>query len=641
MCGIAGVYRLGEAPPSAAERDADRALVARMLEVIAYRGPDDRGLESLGRATFGVRRLAIQDVEGGHQPLADAGGRVWAMQNGEIYNYPALAADLRSRHALRTRTDTEVLPALWLERGPDLVHALEGMFAAAVFDTRDERLLLARDPLGVKPLYAAEHAGRLLFASELKCLLCDPDLPRDLDESAIARYLALGFIAGRATPFRSVQKVRPGARVLATPRGWASERWWAWPRFGGRAAAGLRREGIVEELGRRLSESTRAMLLSDRPLGVLLSGGVDSSVLVGSLPEDVRRETRTYAIGFEDGGYHDERMWARKVAGHFGTRHHESVVRLDVAAELPRVMRFFDEPCADPAAVPAHLVARAASADVTVLLSGTGGDELFGGYKRYRLGDWLARLAWLPRGAAAAGERFLGERNLNRRTLTAERFVLARKLLAARSRATPFGAYLSAFEPASPWRWREALERPIRPEDVTAPLWDELLGETGEAPGDLERLAFTTDHLFYLPDDLLLKEDRMTMGASVEGRVPFLDSSLVRFAAELPVELRFAGGESKPLLRDLARRWLPADVATRRKHGFSTPLEDWLRGPLDALVGDLFACEGSGVFRRDVLRRWHSEHRAMRDRSGPLWAALCFELWWREVGQPAARQAVR
>ena len=631
MCGIAGVYRFGSHATTEPERAADRALAATMLRAIEYRGPDDTGLESIGRATLGVRRLSILDVGGGHQPLADAAKRVWAVQNGEIYNFPALRAELAARHPLRTHTDTELLPYLWLEGRERSVERLDGMFACAVFDTADETLLLARDPLGVKPLYLARSGERLLFASELKAILCDPDLPRDLDREAVGAYLALGFVPGAATPFRAVRKVRPGCRVLATPTGMRTERYWAWPEFFTSAPRGDA-DSIASEVGERLGAATRSMLLSDRPVGVLLSGGLDSSLMTALLPEDVRHETRTFSIGFEAGGHHDERPYARRVAAHLGTRHREFTVTLQVGEELERVVRFLDEPCADLAAVPAFLIARAASAEVTVLLSGTGGDEVFGGYRRYRLPALLRRGAALPRAAARGLARILAESDLHRGTAAAERIVMARKFLEARGRDDFMAAYLSAFEPAPPWRWKEALAIGIPIADVAATVQGAIAHEMGRSPSAGEETAFCFDHLYYLPDDLLLKEDRTTMVASVEGRVPFLSASLVRDAAGLPLATRFGPEGGKRMLRTLARRHLPEDIVARPKHGFSVPIEDWLRGPLASLARDVFGGSGSGVFRREVLARWLDEHAARRDRSGPLWAALCFELWWRSVG---------
>ncbi len=639
MCGIAGIYRFGEAPLGARERAEDRERVAAMLRAIEYRGPDDAGLDQAGRVTFGVRRLSILDVEGGHQPLSDASGRVWAMQNGELYDFPRLRAELDHRHRLRTHTDTELLPYLYLERGVAAVEGLRGMFALAIHDTADGTLLLARDPLGVKPLYWARVADRLLFASELKALLTDPALSRELDPDGVSRYLALGFVPGERTVIRAIRKLRPGCRMVVTPTDLRLERYWAWPDFvPDPALAGASLDALADQVGERLAASTRAMLLSDRPVGVLLSGGVDSSLLVALLPEEIRRELRTFAIGFEDGGLHDERSHARRVAEAMGTRHHESTVTVDLERVLPRVIALMDEPCADPAAVPAHLVARAASEHVAVVLSGTGGDELFGGYRRHRLPGLLANMEWLPPALARAGARWIGERDRHRRTVAGEHWVLAGKLLEARGRDSFVSAYLSTLEPARPARWREATALAVDPAAVACTLVAEMAEELGTLPADHTSIATAADHLWYLPDDLLLKEDRTTMGASVEGRVPYLDDALVRYAATLPNAARIDRGTGKRVLRRLAERLLPAEIAARPKHGFSVPIEDWLRGPLDTLAGDTLAGAGSGLFRMDVLRRWHDEHRRHVDRSGALWAALCFESWWREIGTADATQ---
>jgi asparagine synthase (glutamine-hydrolysing) len=638
MCGIAGVYRLGARPPSEAERAVDRALVATMLGALEYRGPDDHGLESIGRVTLGVRRLAILDVQGGHQPLADPERRVWAIQNGEIYNFPDLRRELETRHRFRTHTDTEILPFLYQEYGLDLARSLRGMFAFAVYDVAAEGLLLARDPMGVKPLYVAESGDRVLFASEMKAILCDSTISRELDPQALRRFLALGFVPGEATAFRAIRKVRPGVRIWITPTERETSRYVAWPSF--LTAPPPTFEAAVARSRELLTDSATAMLLSDRPVGILLSGGLDSSVLAAALPEAIRRETRTFTIGFEDGGLHDECPFARTVAKHLGTKHREIHASLDIASELTRVVTLLDEPCADPAAVPAHLVARAASEEVTVLLSGTGGDEVFGGYRRYRLGSLLRRMRWLPRAVAAAGARALSDRDQHRSSLGGERLVMARKLLEARARDSFLGAYLSTLEPATPERWSEAVADGLAIDGVPSELRSEMVAELGGEPRDDASVSFLVDHLYYLPDDLLLKEDRTTMGVSVEGRVPFLDRALVEYAAGLPLEYRFDGRHGKRMLRAWAREVLPPEIAERGKHGFSVPIEDWLRGPLVELAGDTFSGNGSGVFRMPVLRRWLDEHRARRDRSGPLWAALTFELWWRNVAS-ASPEALR
>jgi asparagine synthase (glutamine-hydrolysing) len=637
VCGIAGVFRLGSGrsePPAIAE---DRALVVRMLAKLRHRGPDDEGLESLGKATLGARRLSILDLAGGHQPLADPEARVWAVQNGEIYNFPALRRDLEPTFRFRTRTDTEILPALHLRDGKAGIESLRGMFACAIFDRRDETLLLARDPLGVKPLYYASVADRLVFASEIKALLTIPKLSREWDEAAVAMYFTLGFIPGEATPFRSIRKLRPGCRLLATAGGFHIERYWPWPAFGASESSNPRRLGeVVDEATTRLRDSVSSMLLSDVPVGLLLSGGLDSSVLAALLPAEVRRELRTFTIGFENAGRHDERADAREVARALGTRHAELQVALNVAEELPAVVRHLDEPCSDPAALPAHLVSRAAASQVKVLLSGTGGDEIFGGYRRYRLAGLLRSLGWMPRGLAASGARWLGNRAQHRASNSAERLVWLRKLLEARSRNTFADSYLSIFESATPAKWQSALRSNTTHDQIVAALIAEMTEETGSLPRSDEGIAFATDHLYYLPDDLLLKEDRTTMGASVEGRVPYLDDALVRFAAGIPLAMKIDGRRGKIVLREIAKRVLPPAVAERPKHGFSVPIEDWLRGPLDALLGDLFQGEGSGVLDHAAVRAWHDQHRDGMDRSGALWTAMSFELWWREVGSVAA-----
>ena len=473
----------------------------------------------------------------------------------------------------------------------------------------------------------------MLFASEIKCLLCDPDLPRDLDLDAFGRFLALGWIPGEATPFRAIRRVRPGCRVVLEPGTRKDERYWAWPRF-------FPRNGtpeppidvLADQVGSRIAESVVSMLLSTVRSASCSRVASILSLLVALLPEAVRRETRTFSIGFEGAGYHDERPYARAVAERFGTRHREFTVPIDVARELPRITEFSTShwptpprcrptwwrarrrprsPCCSPA--PAGTRCSAATAAIA--------------WDRCCGAPASSRARW--RGPAPA---LLTERDQHRRTRAGERMVMVRKLLEARSRPRFIDAYLSAFEPAPPG----ALGRGARGRDrsrrrgARADARDRARG--WRDPRSEEELAFTVDHLYYLPDDLLLKEDRTTMGASVEGRVPYLDHPLVEFAAGLSLASRLDGGNGKQLLRVLARRHLPPEISERPKHGFSVPIEDWLRGPLDTLVGDVFAGSGSGMFRMDVLRRWHEEHRARRDRSGPLWAALSFELWWSLVG---------
>jgi asparagine synthase (glutamine-hydrolysing) len=637
MCGIAGIYRFGERAQAARAdaRAADSRVLAAMLAAIAHRGPDDSSAFEHDRVALGVRRLAILDLVGGRQPLSDETGALWAGNNGELYNYREVRAELTARgHSFRTQADTEILPHLYAEHGADFARRIEGMFAAFVHDTRDGRLVVARDRCGIKPLYYAATSERLVFASEIRALLADPALPTRVAPARFSDYLALGWVPGEETVLEGIRRVPPGHRLVADPSGFRVEPYED-PVLR-RAPIPADPAGRLDELERRIAFAVERQLVSDVPLGVLLSGGIDSSLVTALLPRELRAETRTFCVGFAGGGHHDETQYARRVAAHLGTRHTERVLHLDAEALTRRAAAHFDEPLADPAAVPALAVAEVAAREVKVLLSGTGGDELFGGYRRYRLGRMLARLSALPRPLAGALAGALEVRVGSRRSRAAELSVHAGKMLNARSAPDFLTAYLGTQSPASDRIWRALCpELPAGPMAALAARFAPF-DDPARPP---EARAFAWDRRYYLPDDLLLKEDRMTMAVSVEGRVPLLDERVAEFADALPAGDKIRGATGKWILRELARRHVPPDLVDRPKHGFSVPVTEWLRGPLAALARDALASGGaSGAWDPAGMRRALDDHASgRRDRGGALWTALAWELWWASPSGPGGR----
>lgn len=646
MCGIAGLWRFGEAAAATREeaRRVDGIALRRMLQAIAHRGPDDEHVFAGARGSAGVRRLSIIDVAGGRQPLSDERGAVWAGNNGELYNFAELRARLvAAGHTFATRADTEVLPHLYEDHGPDFAHWLEGMFAAFVIDTRDDCLVLARDRYGVKPLYfAVEEAAapdgvrRLRFASEIRALLADPRQPAEVAPGPFGDYLALGWVPGEETVLTGVRRVPPGHRLVADTRGFRVEPYDPPGAFA--VDVPERLDDALDELEQRLRGAVARQLVSDVPLGILLSGGIDSSLLTALLPEGVRRDSLTFCVGFADGGAHDERAVARRVATHLGTRHVDRELHLDVVDWVERAGAHLDEPLSDPAAVPALAIAEGAGREVKVLLSGTGADELFGGYRRHRLGGLLRRLGLVPRPLARALAGAIGDHAGTRMSRVQEWAVWGGKALAARGAEDFVAAMLSARAIAPDARWRALAPGTDRP---NARLLARMRGLFAHEL-DPAAVALAFDRLFYLPDDLLLKEDRMAMAVSVEGRVPFLDEGVVPFAYAIPpaVHVRGAG---KWMLRALARRHLPADIADRPKHGFSVPVTEWLRGPLRPMLeARLRGGAASGRFAAPALDGALDEHvTGARDHGDLLWTVLSFELWWASPSGPGGRGSDR
>ena len=620
MCGIAGY--VGAAPPT---------LLASMVRTLKHRGPDDVGLHEAPGAGLGTARLAVIDLPGGHQPMG-APGRAWIAFNGEIYNHRALRAELTARgHRFRTRSDTEVVLRAWEEHGEACLDRLHGMFAFAVWDAGERRLLLARDRLGKKPLFYWQGDGLLLFASELKALRCHPSVGMAVDVEALHHYLAFGATPAVRSMVQGVAKLPPAH--LATVRGGALavRRYWSLP--GPEPALTDPREA-AERTRAGLREAVRLRLESDVPLGVFLSGGVDSSAIVATLREVTGARIATVSIGFGDAAPgHDELPAARAVARRYETDHHEEVLEPDVAELLPALVHHLDEPLADSSAVPTLVAAQAAARHVKVVLSGLGGDEAFGGYPRYlglRVAGQWARLPRPLRGATRAllprlvpdSER---SRNWGDRV---RRFVDAADL-------APVDRYLAwtrVFDEAALDGLVCADVRRRWSEDVEAGRRAAFASHGHRDPVDG---AFRVDLAHYLPDDLLLMADRLGMACSLEVRAPFCDADLLALSLTLPPAVKLPGGRLKGLLKTALAGVLPPEVLTRPKQGFMVPLARWLRGPLRPLLEDALAprrVRERGVLQPAAVDRLMREHLAGRRGHGDrLWALLMLELWLRQA----------
>jgi asparagine synthase (glutamine-hydrolysing) len=602
----------GQAPPSP-------DLGRRMTDVIRHRGPDDDGLHHDERALLGMRRLSIIDVEGGHQPLYGADRRVCLVFNGEIYNFRELRAGLeKDGHAFSTHSDTEVVLQLYLRDGVAAFAQLDGMFGIALWDKRTQELILARDRLGEKPLYYTHNPQRLLFGSELKSLLQSPDCPRDVDSDALRAYLTFGYVPSPNAIFNGIGKLPP-AHYLRYRDGQTSlHRYWR-PSLARKTTLGEAEAG--EKLEELLDRAVASRLVSDVPFGAFLSGGLDSSTVVALMARHMSQPVKTFTIGFKEAAY-SELDDARRVASHLGTEHHELVVEPDAVSLLQKLVWHFDEPFADSSAVPTFLVSELASRHVKMVLTGDGGDEMFGGYDRYLKFMKLERLGGLRRPAAMAMD-LAGALLPNPR---GDRF----QRIGERLRLPPSERYLSGVA-----LMRADTSRGLRPQaggsdHFDLPLLHEAGSDLGAGDSALDR-AVAIDLQSYLPDDILVKLDRMAMAASLEGRSPFLQTDLVEFALSLPDHYRVRGDRGKHLLREVAGKWLPPRAISKPKQGFAIPLAEWLRGPLSALAADTFSSRAfreRGLVQPQAAQSLLEDHLHRNiDRSEALWQVLCLELW--------------
>ena len=625
MCGIAGILRFdGQA--------ADPQRLDAMTAALRHRGPDDGGCFLDGPVGLGSRRLSIIDLAGGHQPMSNDDESVWVVYNGETYNFRELRRLLESLgHRFRTTSDTEVVIRAYEAFGVAGIERLRGMFAFALWDRNARRLVVARDQLGIKPLYYHQDDRGLTFASEIRSLLLDPRVPRRLSLTALDDFLSFSYVPGEETIFNGIRRLPPGHLLVSEGGRVEIRRYWTLELHPDRDGD---EERYAEELRAILEGAVKRHLVADVPVGVFLSGGLDSSSIVALMAKLGHAEMPAFSVGFQDGAaYFDESEGARQVAAHFGVEHRRLIVKPQIADLLPRVVASLEEPLADPSAFLTYLISHAAREHVTVALTGIGGDELFAGYRRYLGARLVAPLRRLPAPLRDAA-RFCvtripatGETRLGYHLTTLQRFLEA-------AQAPQPDAYISTLSYFSP-ALKAALYRP----DVRAALADHdgsaafRAHFARSADGDLLGRLFHLDLMTFLPDNLLLFSDKMSMAASLELRVPLLDLELVEFAARLPARLRLRGMEMKYLLRKAMGPLLPPAVLAKPKQGFSAPVGQWIRTELRGYADELL--RGEVVGRRGLVDpsevgRLLAEHQAgRRDWGYQLFTLMVLELWCR------------
>ena len=623
MCGIAGSL-------STSSTSSD---VGRMIEAIKHRGPDDRGDWTDGLCTLGHARLSIIDLSAaGRNPMSNHDQTIWITFNGEIYNYQSLRQELQAAGCrFRTQTDTEVIIYAYERWGTDCLKRLRGMFAFAIWDTRRKRLLLARDRVGKKPLFYTQAGGHFLFASELQGLLAHPAVSREANASAIDAYLTWGYVPAPYTAFRGIHKLPPAHCLTLDVAGdglqMRLEAYWSLDYEPKQLVDEEEAAAILRE---KLTEAVRLRMISDVPLGAFLSGGIDSSIMVGLMAQLSDRPVKTFSIGFEEADY-NELHHARRIAERWGTDHHEFIVKPDALAVVELLVRHFGEPYADSSSIPTYYVSKMTRDHVTVALNGDGGDESFAGYERY-LGNRIAeRVHSIPGGRwpmRAMGRVLPDSINPKSRLRQAKRFLT----VATQPMPQRYGRWLTFFDE----RAKANLYRPelrARLNGFSPTGWMEGLFETTEHMDSVDA-AMSVDVRSYLPYDLLVKVDITSMANSLEARSPFLDHEVMEFAARLPVAMKLRGRSAKYLLKKAFSDMLPAENVNRRKMGFGVPVGEWFRGSLRPLLEDALLSEqmeARGYFNPAAVRKLvvdHTERRA--DHSFPLWNLMMLELWHRE-----------
>ena len=606
-------------------QEISRDLVHRMNETLRHRGPDDGGVFVGPGIGLGHRRLSIIDVAGGHQPMSNEDGTIWVLLNGEIYNYPELRQELLARgHQFATRSDTEAIVHLYEEYGEECFARLRGMFAIVLWDSRQRQVLLARDRLGKKPLFYFANRNRILFGSELKALLAaDGGLPRDPDAEAICDYFSFGYIPAPKTIYQAVRKVLPGHYLAASARGIRDVEYWD---VSFRKVENRTEEEWCEVLRHQLCEATRVRLMSEVPLGAFLSGGVDSSAVVAMMAHIMKRPVTTCSIGFQEAEY-NEAHYARLIAQHFRTDHHEHVVRPNAIEVVDKLAWHYDEPFADSSAVPTYYVSWVARQHVTVALGGDGGDESFAGYRRYVFDYWENQLRrfvppWMRRSVFGPLGRWYPP------LAWAPRIFRAKATLQSLS-CSPLEGYFHSVSGLRPHEKPSLFSPDFRRELGSYSSLEVLRHYYDRADTDdlLSRIQYV-DMKTYLPDDILVKVDRASMAVSLEVRAPLLDHPLVETAARIPSSLKLRGTTSKYIFKKALGTVLPPETLSRKKQGFAVPLARWFRHELRDYAYETIFSGQDGILDAAFMRRmWEQHQKSTHDRSPVLWGLLMFRKW--------------
>ena len=628
MCGIAGFIDAQHSSVTA------QPLIESMCRVIRHRGPDDQGVWVGDGVALGMRRLAIIDLAGGRQPIFNEDRSVVVVFNGEIYNYHELRLGLRERgHHFSTQSDTEVIAHAYEEYGDECVEHLRGMFTFALWDSKRERLLAARDRFGKKPLHYYWDGQRLVFGSEIKSIL-EAGIPREVNALALDEYLVYGYVLTPHTLFKDVMKV-PAGHVLIYENGQIStKRYWELPFT---PTCQDDEATALERVRALLKEAVQVRLMSEVPLGAFLSGGIDSSLVVGLMSSMTSQPVKTFSIGFEEDDF-SELPYARRIAKHFGTDHHEFFVRPDLVSALPQLVWAYDEPFADPSMLPTYYVSKLAREHVTVALTGDGGDEIFGGYTRYDREVAINRIPPLIRSLCGYCSQFMPDGMRGKRRLRnmshdlATRYVHSGMLFAEGARASLYHQdYLALLDDHDPYHRQKSQFLPVQQFDLVTQMQ-------------------YVDVRTYLTDDILVKVDKASMFNSLETRAPLLDQHLVEYVSSLPATIRTRNNALKYLLKKAAADIVPTEILTRPKQGFGVPIKHWFRGELTSYAYDLLDSSRArqrGIFDQQFIRNLLQSHAGARliNHSEAIWALLCLELWFQvyidESPSPQTMQSLR
>lgn len=623
MCGIAGLYRY----PRSTSSSAMDEVLGRMLGSIVHRGPDDEGRLQDRELHFGMRRLSIIDLAEGHQPIFDESGRYAVVFNGEIYNYRELRTDLIAKgHQFRTNSDTEVIVHLFEDHREKCLDYLRGMFGIAIWDNQRRELFIARDRLGVKPLYYTETQSDFVFGSEIKAILQHPEVESRPDLAGISDYLSLKYTPAPKTMFANIHSLPPGHYMVINEKGVQIQRYWDLP-FAQESDVpenNISDQEYEERLLTLLKESVRLRLRSDVPFGAFLSGGLDSSTIVALMAQELSTPVNTFSVGFGGEGEPDELPYAQAVADHFGCRHHTlRITADDFLNHAETVLWHLDQPIADQATVATFMVAKLAREHVKMVLTGEGGDELFAGYARYEGERWSPYTTWMP--------GFMGStvRSLSQRLPGLRRAKIAVSALTRRNEAERFANWFPMFTDDAKEQLIVAQHADMK--RGAGHVFASTLSRC-RAREPLSRMLYA-DSKMWLPDYLFVRGDKLTMAHSLEARVPLLDHKLTEFAARLPSRLKLAGKKRKVLLRNVARKLLPQQIIDRPKQGFPIPIERWLQKEAKPLMLDLLnqaSIQRRGLFQADFVARLMNQHiSGYADHSIALWGLMSLEMWFR------------